>query len=887
MGVEAPQAWQVEPRQVDGIVAVRLVERGAERVGGAEDGRVAGLPHDLVQGGVGGAQAKALGERVGVEGDRRALADGRQLARIADEEHLAAAWPRAHVRDEVVEHRGAAVEEVAVGGGPRGHHRGLVDDEERGRGVGVGLAVEAEAGAALERLDGVEVAVDGRGRVPAPVAQHAGGAGGRRDEVHGASGVAGDADDRLDERRLAGARRPGEREGAAAAGEERAGGLERRRLGRREGERRRRPGRPAGGGRPGGGACDGRRRDRAQRRHRTAGRQAGGGACGTPEGPTAVPTPCRPLARDIHAAGSPTRPTESLVLLCIRRGRACTSRPSHRRSPATAFPPQPSPLARDIHPARSPTRHDASWAGEGRRPARSQRSLHALASPTPADTSDVPVPDSPTDAAAFIAKWAASQAAERGNYQTFLYELAGLLGVPRPDATQGTAESDGYVFDRAISVRDTARSTTGYLDLYKRGCFVLETKQGADRRSAAAADANGKAPRKTGHGVRGTALWERALVAAKAQAQRYAQNLGPTEPVPPFLVVADVGYCIDLYADFSGSGRSYTPFPDARSFRIPLADLAREDVRETLRLVWTDPAALDPTRRQARVTRDFARQLARFSALLETSVPAERRGEIPRFVTRCLFCLFAEDTGLIPERGFSTLLAAYRDRLDVVEDGLAGFFQTLDRGGFSPELKTKLRRFNGDLFTDAAALPLTRDALDLLVEAGRADWRLVEPAIFGTLLERALDPAERHQLGAHFTPRAYVERLVLPAVIEPLRREWEATQAAVAKIETDAEDRASGAATGTGDDRAARTARAAALAELAAFQSRLATLRILDPACGSGNFLYVTLDHLKRVSRVLNHSSIQVTQRYAHAADGDVRAYGLAAFGKTSASAPR
>ncbi len=451
----------------------------------------------------------------------------------------------------------------------------------------------------------------------------------------------------------------------------------------------------------------------------------------------------------------------------------------------------------------------------------------------------------------FLARWAASQASERANYQTFLAELADVLGLARPDPSTGIAQADGYVFDRAVAMLDTGSATTGYIDLYKRGCFVLETKQGADRRGtdastggAATADAP-KSARRAGHGTRGTAAWERALTAAKAQAQRYAQNLGAREPIPTFLVVCDVGYCIDLYADFSGSGRSYTPFPDARTFRIPLADLAKEDVRETLRLVWTDPTALDPTRRQARVTRTLATQLARLSTMLEASVPAARRPEIPRFVTRCLFCLFAEDTGLIPERGFSRLLDGYRGSLDVVEDALATFFATLDAGGFSPEIKARLRRFNGDLFRGAAGMPLSEAALDLLLEAGRADWRQVEPAIFGTLLERALNPAERHKLGAHFTPRAYVERLVLPTVIEPLRREWEATQAAVARVETLAEARASARTTRSAADD--RTARTAALAELQRFQMRLASVRVLDPACGSGNFLYVTLDHLKRL----------------------------------------
>ena len=143
-------------------------------------------------------------------------------------------------------------------------------------------------------------------------------------------------------------------------------------------------------------------------------------------------------------------------------------------------------------------------------------------------------------------------------------------------------------------------------------------------------------------------------------------------------------------------------------------------------------------------------------------------------------------------------------------------------------LRLPVPHFDGGLFEDAAALPLTADQLQLLIEAAQADWRDVEPAIFGTLLVRALDPAERHKLAAHFTPRAYVERLVLPTIIEPLRAEWESAMAAALLL-------------------AEAGKRAEALAEVRAFQRRLASVRILDAACGSGNFLYVTLEHLKRL----------------------------------------
>ncbi|WP_242509992.1 class I SAM-dependent DNA methyltransferase [Hymenobacter persicinus] len=197
---------------------------------------------------------------------------------------------------------------------------------------------------------------------------------------------------------------------------------------------------------------------------------------------------------------------------------------------------------------------------------------------------------------------------------------------------------------------------------------------------------------------------------------------------------------------------------------------------------------------------------------------------------RCLFTMFSEDVGLIPKTSFTGMLRTYStpEMREFLPDALSGLWHTMDTGGFSPDLKARLRRFNGKLFHDATALPLTPDQMALLLKAAEADWTEVEPAIFGTLLERALDPRERHSLGAHYTPRRYVERLVLPTVLEPLRREWTAAQAASARRLDE------------GQPREARQ-------ELVRFLTRLTGLRILDPACGSGNFLYVTLEHLKRL----------------------------------------
>ncbi|MBV5322899.1 MAG: class I SAM-dependent DNA methyltransferase, partial [Ilumatobacteraceae bacterium] len=139
---------------------------------------------------------------------------------------------------------------------------------------------------------------------------------------------------------------------------------------------------------------------------------------------------------------------------------------------------------------------------------------------------------------------------------------------------------------------------------------------------------------------------------------------------------------------------------------------------------------------------------------------------------------------------------------------------------------------------DGYSLLLKPDQIDLLIAAAKADWRSVEPAIFGALLERTLHPTERHALGAHYTPRAYIERLVLPTVMEPLRAEWANAQAAALVLAHEAAEL-------TG--RAMTDKLTEARAEVKKFHHRLCSLRVLDPACGSANFLYVTLEHLKRL----------------------------------------
>jgi hypothetical protein len=441
------------------------------------------------------------------------------------------------------------------------------------------------------------------------------------------------------------------------------------------------------------------------------------------------------------------------------------------------------------------------------------------------------MPDDAT-AVAFIARWRDSGAAERANYQLFLSELCDLLDVPRPDPSRADDTENAYVFERNVTFRHPDGSTsTGRIDLYRRHRFVLEAKQGAEKPAPAPAPvssegrARARAVRR-GTAARGTAAWDDAMLRAYGQATQYVRALPGDEGRPPFVVVVDVGHSIELYAEFSCTGGTYVPFPDPRSHRIPLDRLADPAVREMLRLVWTEPAALDPARRSARVTREIASHLGQLAQSLEKSGHDPAR--VAAFLMRALFTMFAEDVGLLPKASLTRLLESLRGHPEQFVPMIGELWERMKEGGFSTALREKILCFNGNLFEDAAALPLDEDQLALILEASRADWRDVEPAIFGTLLERALDPRERHKLGAHYTPRAYVERLVFPTILEPLRAEWDAARTAAVTLGRQ----------GKTDE--ARDA-------LAAFHRRLCDLRVLDPACGTGNFLYVTLDHLKRL----------------------------------------
>ncbi len=399
-------------------------------------------------------------------------------------------------------------------------------------------------------------------------------------------------------------------------------------------------------------------------------------------------------------------------------------------------------------------------------------------------------------------RWADAAGTERAVFHTWFLQLCDALGVPAP-----ATPTDTYRFELPVSVVDREGTlTTNFIDAWHAGHFAMEAKKFEPGRGT-------------------DALLRKAF----GQVRNYVAHVSGTPP--PFLMVVDIPHTLILWDRWSGS---YGDFGAGR--RIALGSLhERVDDIALLQDVFARPAVRDPRGRAQEVTRDIAARLARLAASLEGRGLDQER--VARFLMRCVFSCFAEDVGLLPAHLFRRTLEAARGSGDAsrLQMALELLWKTMDEGGlFGAEM---LHRFNGHFFKTREALPLADADVTLLVEAASYDWSRVEPSIFGTLLVRALDPEERHRLGAEYTPREYIERLVEPTVVEPIRERWTAVQAAVVQLEE------SGKKKGIAEAKQA----------LLDFHAWMRGLRFLDPACGSGNFLYVTMAAVKRIEQeVLN-----------------------------------
>ena len=387
----------------------------------------------------------------------------------------------------------------------------------------------------------------------------------------------------------------------------------------------------------------------------------------------------------------------------------------------------------------------------------------------------------------FIAKWrAASELKERSAAQEHFIDLCRLLGEPTPAEADPSGER--YCFERGAR-KDSGGE--GWADVWKRHCFAWEYK---------GRHAN--------------------LDAAFNQLRQYALALEN----PPLLVVSDM-VRFRIRTNWTNSV--------SETHEFTLEDLADAAVRDKLKRAMSEPERLRPGESRQALTE---RAAATF-ALLAQSL-RERGHEAPtvaHFVNRLVFCMFAEDVGLLPDRMFTRMLEQARLRSGEFADMARALFGAMAAGGlvgFEP-----VAWFNGGLFDDDTALPLERPEIETTLKAAALDWSEIDPSILGTLFERGLDPDKRSQLGAHYTDRDKIMQIIEPVVMRPLLAEWETVKAGIAADLKRAEAARSRAA-GT-------RRRGEAERRLRAFLEDLHIFTVLDPACGSGNFLYLALHALK------------------------------------------
>ena len=401
----------------------------------------------------------------------------------------------------------------------------------------------------------------------------------------------------------------------------------------------------------------------------------------------------------------------------------------------------------------------------------------------------------------FIAKWRKNELKERSASQSHFNDLCRLLDIPDPNTDDPKGE--WFTFEKGAS---KTTGGEGWADVWRKDCFAWEYK--------------GKF---------------KDLDKAFAQLQQYAIALDN----PPLLIVSDMDR-IRIHTNWTNTVQ--------KVHEIALADLTDAANRDLLRHCFSDPERLKPAKTRQLLTEEAAQRFALIAQRLRA------RGHNPEavahFVNRLVFCMFAEDVQLLPNKMFERMIQASRPQPETFAVHAKTLFAAMRDGGmvgFEP-----VEWFNGGLFDTDDTLPLTWEDIDDLIRAATLDWADIDPSILGTLFERGLDPDKRSQLGAHYTDRDKIMQIVGPVIVEPLLAEWAGVKAAIADL-IDNAPMATKEKLLVGPDLAART-RALVQAEALhkTFLDRLRAFRVLDPACGSGNFLYLALLELKNIEHRVN-----------------------------------
>ncbi len=386
----------------------------------------------------------------------------------------------------------------------------------------------------------------------------------------------------------------------------------------------------------------------------------------------------------------------------------------------------------------------------------------------------------------FITKWRHVELKERTASQSHFNDLCRLLGVDDPI----TADPKGewFTFEKGASITGGGE---GWADVWRHECFAWEYK--------------GK---------------RKDLDAAYNQLLKYKDSLQN----PPLLIVSDMDRIL-VRTNWTNTVQEI--------HAIRLDDLNDAHTRDLLRNCFVNPDALRPQKTRAMLTQEAADKFIAIAQRLR------QRGHDPQavahFVIRLVFCMFAEDVGLLPDHMFTRVVKSAHGKPATFAKKVAALFAAMRTGGdYGADT---VEWFNGGLFDSDDVLPLEWNDVEDLIRTSALDWSDIDPSIFGTLFERGLDPDKRSQLGAHYTDRDKIMMIVNPVVVEPLRAEWAGVKS---RIE------------GLFGTMSTATARAGAIALKDTFRERLRAFRILDPACGSGNFLYLALNALKNIEKQVN-----------------------------------
>ena len=394
--------------------------------------------------------------------------------------------------------------------------------------------------------------------------------------------------------------------------------------------------------------------------------------------------------------------------------------------------------------------------------------------------------------AQFIQKWSRAELKERSAAQEHFLDLCELFDHPKPAHDDPTGER--FTFEKGAGKLDGG---DGWADVWKRGYFAWEYK--------------GK---------------HRNLDAAYRQLQEYRDALDN----PPLLVACDMDRFV-IRTNFTN-----TP---VEKYEIALADLGRAEKLEILRAVFQDPEKLKPGVFREQATQRAARHIGEIAQTLRERGLEPHR--VARFLDRIVFCMFAEDVNLLPDGTITSMVRNSKGKATPFGRMVEHLFEAMAEGTtFGPDV---IRHFNGDMFGDVEVLELLPVEIEHIGRAAELDWGKIDPSIFGTLFERGLDPDKRSQLGAHYTSRVDIETLVDPVVMQPLRREWDAVRKQAEAIMSEAES-ANVPVGRKSKPKNGRTPAQKAQDLLQDFRLRLETVKVLDPACGSGNFLYVTMHRL-------------------------------------------